>query len=50
MKLKPETLQYLLSKNVNYYVLRELGVSDQDLTPREMALSKINRWDELCHK
>lgn len=50
MKLKPEVIKYLLSKDVNYYVLRELGVTDQDLSTRDIALSKINSWDEVCHK
>ena len=52
MKLKPELIQYLIKKEVNYYVLRELGVEDKDLSPRDIALTKINSWfeDDLCQK
>ncbi|MDB4014731.1 hypothetical protein N9483_00015 [Flavobacteriaceae bacterium] len=42
--MKQETINYLLERNVNYNVLRELGVQDHQLSEKQLDASKINSW------
>ena len=42
--MKQETINYLLERNVNYNVLRELGVKDHQLSEKQLDASKINSW------
>ena len=41
MKLKSELIQYLIKKEVNYYVLCELGVEDKETAPQLLLLRCI---------